>query len=1290
MLSSHPVSLLRLFALFTLLALSWTRLSGGEERALLVPVEVGIHRIQVEIRDAETGAWSIYSIAHLDGQAGTVKLRIPAGLPRDQIRVRATAQALVPSEWIDDDSTVRSAVTIETEDYAMRATPDLGIFSIADDELEVVSDDEVVESDIWKLDETTLYFFNQLRGLQVFDLENASTPKLTGSLRYPARGEQMYQLDADHLLLLARSQSDTQVELVRLNDGAPYIAETLTGMPGYYVESRLVGNRLYVVTQSGHYEEAGGIQDWIRTLHVNGFDFSDPSNPKGLGELVIPLDQGWGNAVTATHDTLIVAVNQHVYDETESDWWNRGWHYRSEVYLIDLKSADGVPRIKASAPLAGRVLDKFKLRLQDNVLTAITQAQGYNLETYTVEVTRPRTPPSLPPDYIPTLPPIGEDGDPEVIDPPEESDSIPTETVTVTRTRRVWYQNTVLENLVLDGDSLEAVGMVELAEGENLRATRFDQDRAYVVTFQNIDPLFIVDLTDPTDPTILGELEVPGWSSYLQVLANDRLFSIGVESGRVALSLFDVADPAAMSLLARVFLGDEGDYSWSEATYDEKAISLFPEQGLALVPYQSYNYRDGSYRYEKALQVVEITDDELILRGSLTHGDQARRASLLNDEAIVSISNEELLTASIVDLDAPEILANLTIAWDVDNVFVVGDYLLQVDRQNERYYYGASDPNQSMVRISPMGNSDALLTEFSLEPGTIRGLTVRAGKLYALYLDFDRDYSTNTTNISRYRLEVYDVSDPLEAHHQGTALLAFELPDYYWLDSLLQAAWIDANTLVWMPKAQEMNNWWYWDWYYLLDVRYLALDCCWWLPSGLNEAHLLVADVTHASTPRFTDGINLTPDLENGSIAYSEAILTGNRVSLSESYHWWEQIEIPDAKEYPYYRYENHVENHFISIAVNSEGLLSAPFKAEIPGTLTGVTSLEDAALVVFTRERQAANTSDESTNLRQKTVLYAHLFDGAQLLPIDQTALPPDHAYSDSQLDFAFADRVIYRAGHDYAPELDRLSAIDRIQFGDDGHFTTLESLVVPNVSRHDLDVLEGHLLDRNEQSTLLWAIDGTQVDFLDRFDPPTATTWWGWSWNQGGDPAIVAGEGLWIPAGSYGIDAYPLEPSSIEAAAAPLRFDRYSATGWDEIDSAACTESPLEATDTVGPMTELRWRFKAANFATVDPAALDDGDYWYESAWYGWYHQRGNSQWIYHLKHGWLWASGGGERGTWLYDLELGWCWTRDSVYPYLYNATRDSWLYFYEGSEIGTRWFYQFAHATGDPWFSVPQSE
>src|SRR5262249_858281 len=160
--------------------------------------------------------------------------------------------------------------------------------------------------------------------------------------------------------------------------------------------------------------------------------------------------------------------------------------------------------------------------------------------------------------------------------------------------------------------------------GERLFATRFDEQLAYVVTFQRIDPLFVINLADPEHPRIVGEVQVPGWSTYIHPLG-DRLLTMGVENAggwHGAVSLFAVHYPVPPGLLRRVPVGD--NYSWSEANTDEKAFTVLPEIGLLLVPYQGYSTNGYSTR----VQLIDLLATNLVARGAIDHQMQPRRATV--------------------------------------------------------------------------------------------------------------------------------------------------------------------------------------------------------------------------------------------------------------------------------------------------------------------------------------------------------------------------------------------------------------------------------------------------------------------------------------------------------------------------------------------------------------------------------------------------------------------------------------------------------------------------------------
>ncbi|MEK9711983.1 MAG: beta-propeller domain-containing protein [Thalassolituus sp.] len=113
--------------------------------------------------------------------------------------------------------------------------------------------------------------------------------------------------------------------------------------------------------------------------------------------------------------------------------------------------------------------------------------------------------------------------------------------------------------------------------GEDVRSVRFRGDRAYVVTFMQTDPLYVINLEDEDDPFVEGELEITGFSSYLHPLNNNLLLGLGyeaTETGRrlgLKISLFDVSDPADPTEVRSYPLGDTGSYT--EALYDNRASS---------------------------------------------------------------------------------------------------------------------------------------------------------------------------------------------------------------------------------------------------------------------------------------------------------------------------------------------------------------------------------------------------------------------------------------------------------------------------------------------------------------------------------------------------------------------------------------------------------------------------------------------------------------------------------------------------------------------------------------------
>lgn len=172
----------------------------------------------------------------------------------------------------------------------------------------------------------------------------------------------------------------------------------------------------------------------------------------------------------------------------------------------------------------------------------------------------------------------------------------------------VWNDAESSNGLTILDDDLNTVGSIQnLAPDEQVYSARFDGDIGYIVTFRQVDPLFAVDLSDPTNPTVLSELKIPGFSQYLHVWNDGRLFGLGMdadaESGRTTgmkMTMFDTTDPTDVTVKNELKL----DSDTSTALYNHKAILISPEKSLIAFPaddgYDIYGYSDEQGFFKQA------------------------------------------------------------------------------------------------------------------------------------------------------------------------------------------------------------------------------------------------------------------------------------------------------------------------------------------------------------------------------------------------------------------------------------------------------------------------------------------------------------------------------------------------------------------------------------------------------------------------------------------------------------------------------------------------------------------
>ena len=191
---------------------------------------------------------------------------------------------------------------------------------------------------------------------------------------------------------------------------------------------------------------------------------------------------------------------------------------------------------------------------------------------------------------------------------------------------------------VLDGN-LDIVGRLEgLAPSERIYSARFIGSRVYLVTFKNVDPLFVIDLEDPNNPRVLGELKIPGYSDYLHPYDETHLIGVGKEAvdmgsfawyQGVKIALFDVSDPENPREISKFMIGDRGTDSY--ALQDHKAFLFSRQKNLLVLPILLAEINEESYPGEippdaygeyvwQGAYVFDISLDEgLVLKGRITH-----------------------------------------------------------------------------------------------------------------------------------------------------------------------------------------------------------------------------------------------------------------------------------------------------------------------------------------------------------------------------------------------------------------------------------------------------------------------------------------------------------------------------------------------------------------------------------------------------------------------------------------------------------------------------------------------
>jgi hypothetical protein len=504
---------------------------------------------------------------------------------RAHTAANVTAYGLPGALYYGDNLAVRGSALAPSAGPAYSATAGVPVQRSADAGGTTTTNDQVAgvdEPDVMKTDGDRVVTVTD-GTLRVVD---TATRKVTGSLDLTVyAGWQNAQLlvAGDHALALlsaggysvpyagmatpfvpsAATGTGTTALFVDLSGPAPSVTGTLRA-DGGYLAARLVGDTVRMVTVSaptinfprgGTHTKARNrkivreapLSAWLpsytfdnggpaTTRHsVPCTAISHPADYTGTSLITVyalTLGQPDANpqpiSVVADGDT-VYATATSLYVASNPDWWTpgRAARHHTEIHRFDI-SGTAPPRYLGSGSVPGRLLSQYSLDDYD----------GY-LRVATTDIGAGRT-------------------------------------------------NGVYE---LAADTLTVVGHVRgLGRGEQIDAVRFLGPLAYVVTFRQVDPLYVVDLSDPRAPKLAGTLRVSGYSTYLHDAGNGRLLGVGASVGKhnepdgVQVSLYDVSDPSAPKRTGNVVSHAPGGGS---RPLDPHAFLYWAPTGLVVVPQQA-------------------------------------------------------------------------------------------------------------------------------------------------------------------------------------------------------------------------------------------------------------------------------------------------------------------------------------------------------------------------------------------------------------------------------------------------------------------------------------------------------------------------------------------------------------------------------------------------------------------------------------------------------------------------------------------------------------------------------
>lgn len=540
---------------------------------------------------------------------------------------------------------------------------DSGNSGVPEDDESAAGDEaerEIVESDIYKVEGKTIWVVNRYKGLTAIDMTNPKALKIVGKAPFEGMPGEMYLQDGRAYILVTglngKDSSDTEVDsgywggrsmskVIVVNTEKPSEPKVIGS---YEMDGTIIDSR-----------QVGDVIYVAATQYTYYWYWCDERDEFGKDQITLisinvadPKNIKKVDEVSleGTAYTIYVSKKSIYVAEANYDYWNDDYKQKYPVTLFDISDPAGKIEKKGEFETEGFMSDRWKMYEKGDVFFAVSSSSRWGNGSSMVESFD--------------------------ISNPEK----------VTQIDKLVFMN-----------------------GQELYGTKFEGDRMYAVTYFQQDPLHVIDISDPENLVQLGELEVPGWSTHLEIRGN-KILAVGIDGDdgwKTKVSMYDVSDPAKPKEMSMISIGS--NYSWSEANYDWKAFKIYDDLGLILLPVNEYEENTWRYLYKLYLLDFDL-EKGLTQRGSVSSDSPVMRGVALEDDKIVSIGDRHVMIIDAADRDKPEILSTAVMAYYVENLHTCGDQLCGIDSN----YYGmpstlvtykaGDDTNPVKWRSNPVGS----------------------------------------------------------------------------------------------------------------------------------------------------------------------------------------------------------------------------------------------------------------------------------------------------------------------------------------------------------------------------------------------------------------------------------------------------------------------------------------------------------------------------------------------------------------------------------------------------------